>query len=141
MSVFDSSSTLLQPDIVLPQQYMSVRTAGLRSPERRLMLAVLEEAVLTVVKHRGDPRGGPRRLVREATQWVVERNSPWPFAFENICAALQLDAGYMRRGLLALLAEPIEARPRTRSVLPFARRVAGQRHKVGLILPHRKAAS
>lgn len=141
MSVYEPAGTLLQPDVILPQQYLGGSAAAFLSPERRLMLAVLEEAVLTLVKHRHDPRGRPRRLVREATQWIVERNSAWPFAFESICGALHLDASYVRRGLLALLARPVDPSLRTRSVLPFARRVAGQRHKVGLILPHRKAAS
>jgi hypothetical protein len=138
----ESTALLLLPDVLLPEQYFSRPLPQALSPERRLMLAVLEEAVLTLMRHRADSRMRRRRLAHEAELWIMERNASWPFAFENICAALRLDPDYLRRGLLQLVQRPDALRNERGGVvpLPFARRVAGQRHKVGLILSHRKVA-
>ena len=133
------AAALLYPDVMLPEQYFAPPRPAALSPERRLMLAVLEEAVLTLVKHRNRGSEHAGRLVRDAEHWITATDSRWPFAFANICAALHLDPDYVRKGLLALTRDPAGAQ---RSVaLPFARRVAGRRHRVGLIHSHRKAAS
>ncbi|HVN86675.1 MAG TPA: hypothetical protein VMW17_17715 [Candidatus Binatia bacterium] len=129
----------LCPDVLLPEQYFAAPRPLYLSPERRLMLAVLEEAVLTLLKHRGSATRRGDRLVRETERWICAGEAPWPFAFVNICAALHLDADYVRNGLLTLVRSPNDERPPVS--LPFARRVAGRRHRVGLIQPHRKVAS
>ena len=133
------ATALLYPDVLLPEQYFAPARPVTLSPERRLMLAVLEEAVLTLLKHRkkGNEHGG--RLVRDAERWITAADTRWPFAFHNICAALHLDPDYLREGLLALTRSD-NGSPST-IALPFARRVAGRRHRVGLIHSHRKAAS
>lgn len=93
---------LLSPAIVLPDQLAPARS---RVPEddgpRRLMLAVLRDAVhtLTVVRAR-TPRGTSEE-VREAEAWVASRDCGHLFAFERICEELQVDPSYVRRGLAA----------------------------------------
>ena len=133
------AAALLYPDVMLPEQYFAPARPPALSPERRLMLAVLEEAVLTLVKHRSHRSDHAGRLVRDAERWITATDSRWPFAFANICAALHLDPDYIRKGLLAL-SNTHDGGPRS-IALPFARRVAGRRHRVGLIHSHRKAAS
>jgi hypothetical protein len=136
----EPAGSLMQPDFVLPEQYFAAPRPPSLSPERRLMLAVLEEAVLTVLKYRHDHGAQGRRVLRDAEHWIEERDASWPFSFESICAALYLNADYVRRGLLALIRRPTEVAAGRPTVSPFARRVAGRRHKVGLLVPHRKMA-
>jgi hypothetical protein len=68
-------------------------------PERRLMLAVLEDAIRTLLLARRTavPR---KRLLRELA-WVESTSQTEPFAFESICDVLGLDSGYLRQRLMS----------------------------------------
>ena len=59
--------------------------------ELRLMAAVLEDAI-NIVRKRPRSRAG-----REAREWLSSNDASWPFAFERICEALDLDADSVRR--------------------------------------------
>ena len=59
--------------------------------ELRLMAAVLEDAV-NILRKRPRSRAG-----REAREWITSRDTTWPFAYERICEALNLDADSIRR--------------------------------------------
>jgi hypothetical protein len=93
-----------------------------RTPEERLMSAVLEEAVTTFERglHSHDPM--VRQAAMEVDQWVRSRESDELFSFESVCGNLGLSAGYVRAGLAAmkLLArtasrtEPVRKRYRVR---------------------------
>jgi hypothetical protein len=90
----------LQPAMVLPAQLFG--TAGLdasRVPEKRLLLAVLEEAVVTFQRYAAEQGRRGRRLFREAEEWVGSEELCWPCSFRNICDVLGLDPGYLREGL------------------------------------------
>lgn len=94
-------ASLFQPDILLAAQYVeTVRTKASLEPEKRLMLTVLEDAVLCFQK--GVFAGDRRRkaLFPDAEEWIMEKNSDWPFSFENICEVLGLNPAYLRQGLL-----------------------------------------
>jgi len=90
-------SGLVQPDIILPSQYFGPRRR--LTPEHGLMIAVLQDAIDCVAKHRDakDHRG--RRLFDEATRWLLAEETDWPYSFECICAVLDLDANAVRRAL------------------------------------------
>ena len=85
--------------------------------ERNLMCAVLEDAVRCLTGEAANGRMR-RRLAIDARAWFEERNEEWPFSFDNICAALDLDAGPLRSRLLAMApeivctGEPDEPAPR-----------------------------
>jgi hypothetical protein len=123
------------PEIVLPAQFFSTAPAGTERPERRLMLAVLEDAIGTVLKHRAGAHGRSRRLLREAEQWIHARNQDWPFSFENICSVLNLDAGARRAGLRNITG----GAPARLVALPLGRRVVGERHRVSVPRRHHRA--
>jgi hypothetical protein len=55
------------------------------------MAAVLEDAI-NIVRKRPRSRAG-----REAREWLSSSDASWPFAFERICEALDLDADSVRR--------------------------------------------
>jgi hypothetical protein len=92
---------LFEPDALAPQQfYATLRSSTLPDPERRLMAAMLEDAVSCMSR---DPRRCTRQQRRSfaaAEQWVnATEEQSWIFSFTNVCETLGLDPGYMRRGL------------------------------------------
>ncbi len=69
--------------------------------ERRLMLAVLIDAIRALHHHRPTPQN-----LRVSRAWLRDRawfnadDDVRPFSFVNICGALGLEAGYVRRCVL-----------------------------------------
>lgn len=126
---------IFAPEVILPSQFFSGGPGTTERPEKRLMLAVLQDAVGTLLKHAGSARNGPRRLVRDVEQWINARNADWPFSFDNICAALNLDPAALREGL-----QRVAAGGTSRVVaLPITRHVVGERHRVSVPRPHHRA--
>ena len=96
----DRFANLFAPDTLLPSQYFDrLRRRSEYHGERRLMIAVLEDAVDVYRKQVGsrDPRA--MQLFLEAEEWIEDRDRNWLFSFENICDVLDIDATYLRRGL------------------------------------------
>ena len=93
---------LFQPDTLLPSQFFDrVRRRTEHEGERRLMIAVLEDAVDVYRKQAGTREGRGAELFREAEEWIEDRDRTWLFSFENICDVLDIDGDYLRRGLHA----------------------------------------
>ncbi|HEV7733561.1 MAG TPA: hypothetical protein VGR62_15450 [Candidatus Binatia bacterium] len=69
--------------------------------ERRLLLAVLEDGIRTLLKHAGATRGRGRNLHREAMAWFSSDAHADVFAFASICEALEIDPGRLRGRVLA----------------------------------------
>ena len=94
-------SRLFEPDAILPAQfYATFRSSNYRDPERRLMVAILEDAVscLSVNPQRCNLK--QRKQYEEAAEWVsAEEETEWIFSFRGICEALGIDPGYLRQGL------------------------------------------
>jgi hypothetical protein len=93
----DSLADLFQPDTLVLHSGDDSQATGPLFPEQSLMLAVLEDAIRCIQRHGRTSRSA---ACREAVSWILEKNSDWPFSFENICAVLSLDADYLREGLL-----------------------------------------
>ena len=77
-------------ECVLPSQF--ARRRAPHTGEERLIMAVLEDAIRCFF---GDD---PQARI-ESTVWLRERGGAGPFAFENICDVLGLEAGQLRKGL------------------------------------------
>lgn len=93
---------LFQPDTILPTQYFDrLRRRTEYDGERRLMIAVLEDAVDVYRKLAGARDNRRRALFDDAEAWLESNDRSWIFSFENICDVLGLDASYLRRGLHA----------------------------------------
>jgi hypothetical protein len=77
--------------------------------EKRLMLAVLMDAAGCIERYRN--RRGAQSWVecRAALRWVLNRDRKWPFSFENICLALDLNADRLRLALCAPLVFSLRA--------------------------------
>jgi len=92
---------LFQPDIILPSQYRdSQQRRTSQDPEKRLMLAVLGDAIACFRNglHARDLRR--RELFKDSEAWIREENGDWLFSFEHTCDILGLDARLIRNELL-----------------------------------------
>src|SRR2546427_3713621 len=90
----------LEPETILPSQFFGrFQLDASLQPEKRLMLAVLEDAVGTFQKYVNVSSRQGRRLFSEAEEWFASPDADWPFGFVNVCQALGLDAEYLRAGL------------------------------------------
>ena len=132
-AIEDRTATLFGPETLLPTQYFDhVATEAAFQPEKRLMLAVLEEAIATFQRHVSAETRRSKRLVEDVEEWVSGTQSEWPFSFDNICAALDLDPQYLRTGLerwKSAQTRKQHAGGPTVYRFPF-RRVNGRRHSI-----------
>lgn len=98
----DAYTHLLQPDTLLPSQYHeALRRRSIQEPERRLVIAILEDAVDCYTKHAFARDRRSQQLYQEAEEWILDTDRSWPFAFDNICDYIGLEPEYLRNGLLA----------------------------------------
>lgn len=77
------------------------RNAGVGAPERALMRALLQDAILCLVGEAA-PAKDRMRLADEARCWVRSRSRAWIFAFANVCEVLGIDPDTAREKLLAI---------------------------------------
>jgi hypothetical protein len=92
---------LFQPDVLIPAQYFdTLRSKTGMEPEKRLLLAVLEDAVRCFQDNVSAESDAKKKLFAEAAEWFLYKSDDWAFSFENICDALGLNPEYMHRGLL-----------------------------------------
>ncbi|HEY3169236.1 MAG TPA: hypothetical protein VGK57_18530 [Candidatus Binatia bacterium] len=93
-------ASLFQPDTLLAAQYFeNLRGKSLLEPEKRLMLAILEDAISRYQEkmYSQDKRG--KRHFQEVEEWIANTDSDWIFSFENVCESLGFNPAYVRQGL------------------------------------------
>jgi hypothetical protein len=134
-------ASLFQPDTLIPQEYLETfkRRTHLQ-PEKRLMLAVLEDGVACFQKYvmAQDARG--KKYFQETEQWILEEPSERVFAFANVCETLGLDGDYLRRGLMRWKTAALENRPTAR-IYQLVSRVEEENESSPSPRPPRKIAS
>jgi hypothetical protein len=120
----------LVPEQILPVQFAELfQGSAERMPELRLMAAVLEDAIRTFCRCSGSRGVRCQRLFRETADWFESSDVTWPFSFENICDALALEPGWVRRLLRRWQGAQTPSRHRVVEI-PSVRRIAGSRHTV-----------
>jgi hypothetical protein len=87
------------PDVVLPAQFFFHAPT---TPERRLMVAVLTDAVQTWEKSAGRCERCGRPPLDPVDEWFASDDESWPFAFLSICHELGFEPGYIRSGIARL---------------------------------------
>jgi hypothetical protein len=97
----NSLARLMIPDVLMPSQYYEgIRT---QHPEtqamKRLMLAVLEDALHCLQTYAESRNPANRQAFGEAENWILDRKAHGPFAFETICEALGIDPEHLRHGI------------------------------------------
>lgn len=99
--VEEKAMMVFQPDILIGAQYQSTyRRRFYLDPERVLMLAVLQDAVVCFQENVAANCKRKQLLHQDAEAWILNEDSSYLFSFENVCDALGYDAGYMREGLM-----------------------------------------
>ncbi|MBI2985271.1 MAG: hypothetical protein HYY45_00745 [Deltaproteobacteria bacterium] len=129
LSIEERVACLFQPDTLLPAQYLETfRRKAHLEPEKRLLLAVLEDAIACFQKYLFARDSKGRTLFREAEEWILEEGSDWLFSFENICELLGLDPRYVRQGLVRWKEKQLAQRPKAKIYRLTPR---GDKHKAG----------
>lgn len=96
----DRSFGLFEPDALLPAQfYAAFRGGSAVRGEKRLMLAVLQDALDCYQKYAFSRDGHGRQLFGDADEWISCEDRDWYFSFENICETLEINPAYLRRGV------------------------------------------
>ena len=97
----DFLARILEPDIFLPSQfYGSTGLSRKLEGEKRLMIAVLKDAVECLEKYRAARSSAGRSEYLSAIEWVEDPSTDWLFSFTNICDLLGFDPEYLREVLL-----------------------------------------
>ena len=97
----DFLARILEPDIFLPSQFYGTGSLSRQlEGEKRLMIAILKDAVECLDKHRGARNSLGRSHYQNALEWVQDESTDWLFSFTNICDLLGFDPSYMREVLL-----------------------------------------
>jgi hypothetical protein len=101
-AITDTTDTLSQMDVILPSQYFgAIGSVGLSS-EQRLMLAVLVDAINILQAWRPAGNSRKRRTFAETAQWVNTSGTHYPFTFDSVCDALEIDPDVLRSRLRTL---------------------------------------
>jgi len=96
----EKAMMIFQPDILIDAQFQaSHRRRFHLEPERVLMLAVLQDAVMCFQEHVTAKCKRKQLLHRDAEEWIANSDRSYLFSFENVCEALGFDSNYMRQGL------------------------------------------
>ena len=97
---YQYSETLSESGSILPSQFFDGQNKKEAvEPLKRLMLAVLADAVRcyqTGFDRRATSR---RRAFLEAQQWLFRPGADGPFSFENVCYVLDITPDYLRQRL------------------------------------------
>lgn len=94
-------ASLFQPDTLLSTQYFdNLRRNTLLEPEKRLMLALLEDAIHSFQDNLSPQTARKKKLFDETEDWIVELGGDWIFSFDHVCEALGFSPEYVRQGLL-----------------------------------------
>ena len=89
-----------QPDVIAIHEYLHVyRSNTAHTPEKKLIAAVLQDAIDCYFKYYSAKTRRGRRIFTEAAQWIFSHEDDWLFSYESICEMLKLDPDYLRRVL------------------------------------------
>jgi hypothetical protein len=120
----EGQTTLFQPETLLPAQFFAaLRQKESAQGERRLMMAILEDAVECFQKYFWATDSRSRQIRADAEQWLLSDDTSWIFSFVNICDTLGIHPLFLRRGLTQWQAQQLATgrseltRPRTKPPL------------------------
>jgi hypothetical protein len=109
------SFNIFEPGRLMPVQYDDlIRRRGVIDGEKRLMLAVLEDAIRSYLRNLNAKDGERRREFLEVKNWFNSgaRNQRIPnvFAFQNLCEALGIEPVCLLERLRAMTIDDLPAR-------------------------------
>ena len=69
------------------------------TPERALLLAMLQDAVHCFRHYSAARDRVGKRKFYDARSWIMSEGRDWVFAFDNVCECLGFDPQYVRQGI------------------------------------------
>jgi hypothetical protein len=112
----DIVSHIFSPDPVASLRYheshVSRSGAAKDAALRRLMLAVLADAIGCLQVHFSKPSRSNESRFHEAEEWIAS-DDEGPFSFNTVCEGLGLDADSLRKRLLRWKQEQMQLKPPT----------------------------
>ncbi|MBF6567587.1 MAG: hypothetical protein IVW54_01775 [Candidatus Binataceae bacterium] len=102
--LFNGDTDILGQDLeymcLLPGQFYDLtRRRRALEGERRLLFAVLEDAIVCYLKKRGSNKTRDLMLSHEAENWIRSDGGVGPFSYEAICDALEIEPARLRTAL------------------------------------------
>ena len=89
-----------QPDVLCMHEYLHVyQCRPAETPERRLLAAVLRDAIDCYLRDCCAKNRHRKRSFREAEEWFFGSSPDGIFSLESVCGILNIDPGYIRRSL------------------------------------------
>jgi len=132
LSMEERVTSLFQPDTLMPDQYLETfRRKVPLEPEKKLLLAVLEDAISCFQKYAFVREGKGRALCQEAEQWIMAKDSDSLFSFSNVCETLGFDSVYLRGGVMRWKAEKV-ANPARAKIYQLSPRKAKDKRGVSV---------
>jgi hypothetical protein len=108
--------TLFYPDtIAAPEYFEGLSPKTSLDPTKKLMLAIVEDALKCFLANVSAHGGKNKKLFDEAEQWIMAEESDEIFSFATICEVLGLNPQYVRRRLMRWKEQKafVRARPKT----------------------------
>jgi len=98
----DYDSSPFDSGAILPVQFFGAlkKQDDRIIPDKRLLMAVLEDAVRCFQANVGAPNATRRRLFYETDQWIQNDSADGPFSYVAVCETLGIDPAYLRRALM-----------------------------------------
>jgi len=101
--------------VLLPSQYYEpVKAKKAMQSERRLMLAILEDAIDCLQIRSKIKRRIKKTVYRETVEWLKSEDDGYVFSFQNICDVLNIDASKLRKEIFRRLEENEKMQPMLR---------------------------
>ena len=89
LSMDERVTSLFQPDTLLPDQYLDTFRRKLHlEPEKKLMLAILEDAVACFQKYLFARDSKGKTQFRDTEDWVLQHDDSGVFSFNIVCETL-----------------------------------------------------
>jgi hypothetical protein len=99
----ESLEAAFVPDILTPGQYYDLkRRDNSDDPLKRLMMAVLQDAIRCFQVGTHAKSGSKLLDFYEAREWLFGKTCEGPFSFQSVCEVLEIAPQYLRIGLAAL---------------------------------------
>jgi hypothetical protein len=96
----DHSESAFEAEPILASQFFEGRKKDeALVPEKRLLLAVLTDAVHCYQVGCEETKTSRIRAFREAEEWLFSARGYGPFSFENVCWTLDITPEYLRKML------------------------------------------
>ena len=101
IDVVEKIASLFEPDpLVYAQFFENFHRKTLVEPEKKLMVAILEDGINCFQDHVSAESAKGKKLFDDAEKWILEEGGEWIFSFSSVCELLGLSPEYLRGGLM-----------------------------------------